>query len=243
MSYLSECLVDSPTLILPMSAYSSGFADSSGNGRDLNVLSGTAPTVTATGPDGVANDAAAWGASAGYLRTTFTQSGPTIGTFELWFRYASAPTANLVIATWCPNSGTSGGEPYVALFGTGAGANAGKLNFTVNAGATSISSPSALATNTWHHIVCSWGTGGMTMRVNKSTLGTAANTSATARTASFRVHGYWSGAADILQTGATDMAWAAFYPTKLTDARTDAHYDAMGAAATPFLSGTWGLVA
>lgn len=230
MTYLSDCIADSPSMLYPMSTYSSGYADSSGNTRNLDVLSGTAPASTATAPDGA--NAAAWGSSAGFLRTTYTQSGPTVGTFEFWFRYAAAPTANLILATWCPNSGSFGGEPYVALLTTG------KLSFAVNAGATSVDSPAALSINSWHHVVCSWGAGGMTLRVDKSTLGTGANTSAVARTASFRLHGYWSGGADILQTGAVDMAWAAFYPTQLTNTRTDSHYDAMMAAAGTATSGT-----
>lgn len=222
-SYLSECLADSPTALFPMSTYSAGYADSSGNSRPLNVVSGVAPASTATDPHGTPNNAAAWGSSAGFLRTTYAQTGPTIGTYEMWLRFAAAPAANLILASWCPSSGGFGGETYVALLTTG------KLSFSVNDGfVIAIDSPSALSANTWHHIVCSWGTGGQTMRVDKSTLVTGAKTTATARaSSSLRLHGYWSGGADILQAGAADMAWAAFYPTKLTDARTDAHFNAM----------------
>lgn len=237
MTYLSECLADTPDVLFPMSTYSSGYADSSGNSRPLDVLSGTAPASTATGPDGVANDAAAWGSSAGYLRTTYTQTGPSAGTYEFWFRFASAPAANLILASWCPSAGINGGETYVALLTTG------KLSFSVNDGSVqAIDSPSALSTNAWHHVVCSWGTGGMTMRVDKSTLVTGAKTTATTRSGtSLRLHGYWSGASDILQTGAVDMAWAAFYPTKLTNTRTDIHYDAMSGSASASGSGSLSL--
>lgn len=229
MTYLSECLADSPSVIYPMDTYSSGFADSSGNARHLNVLSGTAPTTTATGPDGVANDAASWDTSPGYLLTTYTQTAPGVGTYELWFRYASAPAVNLRLVNWSPNNGNLGTSSYLTL------RSDGKLAFGVFDGSTNAEavSSSALSTNTWHHVVCLWGTGGQVLRVDKVTVATGAKTAAStaASACAFRVHGQYNGSADSNYTGAVDMAWAAFYPTKLTTTRTDAHYDAMGTPA------------
>lgn len=221
---LAEYLADSPSFLYKMNSYSSGFADLSGNGRNLDTLSGVAPSAAATGPDG--NPAARWTASAGFLRTSYLGTSPAIGTFEFFIKFAANPAADLILFTFGPNSGSAGSPNYVDL------TPAGKIQFGTTLGTTGsvVLSTSALALNTWHHVACSWGTGGMKMRVNKVDTGVPANLATTANavaSSSFRAHGYWTGSADGLNVGAVDLAWAAFYPTKLSDARTDAHRDAV----------------
>lgn len=221
MTYLTECSADSPTVLFPMDTYSSGYTDSSGNTRDLNVLSGTAPG-SGFGPDGALS--ASWGGSPGYLRTTYSQGRPTTGTYEFWIKIAANPAAIVSLTNWSAPSGSEGATSNVQLLTTG------KIRLFLWTGSSNIiDSASALTTGAWHHVIASWGTGGSKIRIDKVTAVTGAATSATNPNAgTFFVHAQNAGGPGIIeQTGAVEMAWAGFYPTKLSDTRTDAHYDAM----------------
>lgn len=230
MTYASEVAADSPAVYYPLNVYSSGFADSSGNTRDLDVISGTAPSATSGAPGTATTDAAEWGANAGHIRTTYTQTSPTGGTYEFWIYLAANPAAVLTLAAWSPNSGTNGTTTYVQLLTTG------KIRLTRWAsGFAHLDMANALSTGAWHHVVCTFGTtaGTNRIRVDKATDGSAAAGAATGiANSSFRLHGHYSGAANVQETGAVKLAHAAFYASPLSDARTDAHYDAMFAGET-----------
>jgi hypothetical protein len=215
-------LADSPVVYAPLDVYSSGFLDVSGNARHLNVVSGAAPSATSGAPGTLTPTAAEWGASAGFVRTTYTQGSTTTGTFDFWLWFAAAPAATLSLATMSPTSGSNGCCFYTELLTTG------KVRFGIWQGAfVNIDSPSALSTSTWHHIIGSIGAAGMKLRVDKSTLATAVQTAAAApAVTAFELHSQYNGASNVEQTGAIKMAHAAFYNAQLSDARTDAHFDA-----------------
>lgn len=202
----------------------SSWADSSGNGRNL-VLGGGAPPVGMTGVAPKSTASSRWSVAApGHLRTTYTQTQPSIGTYECWIRYTTAPAVDLCLLTWVPpSSGTSGGTSAVYFLSTG------KVRLFVN-GAANLDTPSALSTATWLHIICSWGAAGSKIRVNKVTLNnnvaTTVATGIPATPSSFRIHGYYNGSVNNAHVGDVLIADAAWYAAQLTDPQSDADYDA-----------------
>lgn len=196
-------------------------ADSSGNSRHILQPAGVVPTIAADGQ--VLTSSLEWGASAGFLRSAFEQAQPSIGTFEFWIKIAANPAANLTLLSWSPNNGGSGSNLYAQLLTTG------KIRLALFNGSTiNADSASALTTGVWHHAIASVGAAGMKVRVDKTNTGSNSPTGATvpSGTTSFRVHGRYNGAGNVEQTGAVKLSEVAYYPTQLSDARTDAHFDA-----------------
>lgn len=196
--------------------------DSSGNGRYLVQPIGAGPSIASDGPD--AASSMEFGASAGCVRSGYEQAAPTVGTFEFWVKFAANPAATLTLASWSPNNGGNGSTSYVQLLTNG------KIRLGIYNGSTvNADSTSALTTDAWHYVVASIGAAGMKVRVDKTNTGSNTPTSANSPgNAAFRIHGRYSGAANVEQTGACLIADAAFYATQLSDARTDAHCDAAG---------------
>lgn len=200
--------------------------DQSGNGRSLTSLSGAAPSATSGGA--VLATALEWSSAAGHVRTTYSQTQPTVGTYECWLYFSSNPAADVCLQTFVPDSGGSGGTSAVYLLSTG------KIRLFLYTGSSvNLDTASALSTGVWHHVVCSWGAAGSKIRVDKVNGGTGATT-ATAfnATAFYRTHGYYNGSTNTARTGVLKLAEQVFYPTQLSDARTDAHFDALATNAT-----------
>lgn len=225
MSYSAEVLADSPVVYYDFTSGSTSFPVVSGASAStlaLDAINNTGPTAHNTGgPTG-----GGWlefGASQGNIHTSNTITGPNHGTVEFWFRYASAPAANLTLACFAPNSGSAGDAMRVIL------RTDGKLQADLWVGSvSSLTSTSVISTNTWHHVVFTWGsTVTRRIRVDKvdAITGSSVNSSPAANEA-FRLHGRWSGAANAEQTGAVDIGPAAYYSTALTNTRSDIHYDA-----------------
>lgn len=99
--------------------------------------------------------------------------------------------------------------------------------FTWATNEITITSPSALTTGAWHHIIGSVGADGMKVRIDKSTVATNARTAVDqlefSRPTIIRDVGNLTGT-----TGkpALLVAEPAIWRSQLSDAQTDAHYDA-----------------
>lgn len=234
-AYGAEVLADSPVVFYrggDLNPTITGYVDSSGNNRPLNKFAGQLPNVgsgpsavTAFPAPGVAGPKK-WGMTFSSdplcLATSYTQTQPTVGTYECWVYFTSNPSTDVTLGGWVPLTGSTGPTFTFAL------TNAGKISLSSYDGASvTITSPSAISTSAWHHVIASIGAAGTKIRVDKTNLVTGAKTSATGFAgAAYWIHGSYNGSTYANMTGACQMAESAFYSTQLSDARTDAHYDA-----------------
>lgn len=150
-----------------------------------------------------------------------TAVSPTSQAFtaEVWVRFAANPAASSsIISAALSTSSTSTGNEIGVWLGTD-----GKVNFSLyTTTVTTLTSPTALATNTWHHIVATYSpTGAMTLRVNKTTV--ASTTKAPLTTPYSRVVRLHAGYNHV--GGAISISNAAWYKGSLPTAVTDEHYD------------------
>lgn len=233
MTYDSEVAADSPWGYWKLDEAAGDFADSSGNGR-TSAVSGTLPTYAQTGPSGAA-DAVDWpSSSASYSNClgTAAMSGTAGFTSEAWVYLTANPGA--IAAVVC--NGTSPTGTASTEIGLSIDTSGRPVMYLFNSAARFLTG-SALSLNTWHHIVAVYSIAtGMRLRVDKVADGTLAQnplTNAYSRRIWIRGAGYNNGG------GAIRISHAAFYSNvALTDARIDAHYDAMAAGGGTAASGT-----
>lgn len=219
-AYRDAVLADMPWGFWEQTETSGSLADATGNGRSM-AFSGSAATLAQTGPDAIA-DAVAWASAAGFASTAFSPSFINL-TFEAWVYLSGLPaTPAPILAHATANGGSTNTVLWVDT--------AGKVNLRAyRSASTTVTAPSALSLNTWHHVVGSaTGNGAMEIRVDKSTVATGALTAGTVVSAPILLRG--SGTFLATRTGAITIAYPAAYNAVLTDAQTDAHYDAMMAA-------------
>lgn len=222
-SYWTAVLADSPWGAWKTNETSgTTLADSSGNARDLTITGTGTATLAQTGPDGTTADAIAWPASALYADqgSLFNGSAFTF-TFTCWVYVPSGGISAITPLVGVNNGGSS--TSAILFFDA-----AGKINGRVAAasGSELITSASTLSTG-WHHVVHSCGPDGQKLRVDKTTLATGTKTSTNTGTGvSFRVHGHGTYANANGDGAATIARVAAFKSVQLTDAQTDAHYNA-----------------
>lgn len=234
MSYDSEVAADSPRIYYKTDEASGTIADSSGNGLN-GTLPGGSPTYAQTGPSGAA-DAMNWPDSSGgteYYLIKSVSNTPSAApmTLECWFYYGgSAPSNPTPLVAMCFGYGNNSQRPVEMYIGTD-----GKLKGLTGSGTSSgnstvISSGSVLSTG-WHHAVLAVATGAWKLRLDKVDVATSSTTVSFTTTASFLVHGGGSAAdgtgGDLRNGAAVKISKPALYTTKLSDARIDAHYDAM----------------
>lgn len=222
MTYDSEVAADTPWGYWKQQDASGNLADSSGNARTATVTG--SPTYAQAGPVGGVN-AILWGNVASQHAETVATTTAGAFTQEVWVYFTANPGARTTIvgrAVTYGGSDAADGEVYIEPDG--------KVGFHVfDTGHRTITSPAALALNTWHHVVASVGAAGMKIRVSKSTLVTNVGivSGFTGASQKIQIRGAGTG---YNGTGVVRLTRSAYYTTQLSDVRTDAHYDAMSAA-------------
>lgn len=226
MTYQSEVLTDSPWGLWMFGETSgTALADASPNARTANILAGS-PVLGQPGPGSAA--AIDWPTTS-YAQTSATLAEPTTSTYEAWVYLTAAPGQVTPLLVVAPTSGSSGNTSGLLL------QSDGRVTAFHYPGAP-FNSPSPLTFNVWHHLVVSTGAAGSKIRVDKVTVATSATTSdQNAGTGPLWFHAYRNGAS-VVNGGPVRMAAPAFWTSQLSDARTDAHYDAMLAAGGGTLS-------
>jgi hypothetical protein len=205
--------VDSPRIWLHLDETTQPLLDSSVNGRSLAA---TGPVTITTGRVDKAYD---FPATAAYLAVPAFLPQPTNVTYECWLRIAALPAATTAImeVSGGGGSGITSGLVLDTL---------GRVMMAIyNLGSKDTGLSAALALNTWHHIVGSVGPAGGKLRINKATVGTSVATSAQSAT-SGQMLIRAGGPLGATGTGAMQIAEPAAWLSQLSDARTDAHYDA-----------------
>lgn len=188
-------------------------------GRPMTVFG--SPSLAQVGPDGVTADAVGFtSATSQYGKTTATSTHGIL-TYEAWVKLPANPTVvNGILARsdGYLSSGASDAELSIRTDG--------KIEWLVydNVASRIITSPSPISLNTWHHIVASVGAAGMKMRIDKTTVATAAYTTAFTGAAMYVF--LRGGGSRMSGHDAVKIARPVIYPSQLSDARTDAHYDA-----------------
>ena len=229
--YVAACAADSPWGAWNLTETSgTTLADSSGAGRSLTTT-GT-PTLAESGPGG--GSAVGFPQGAGTYATSSAPTSATVYTLEFWVYLNAYPT----------NS--------TSMMGIHTGDNNGKSVAGVNpdgtaffwfyagvSGGVRLAGPT-LSLGAWHHVVASIGPAGGKVRVDKVTGGTSTRTSdiTTAYLIRVRQPVDNTGGPNFqrLGWGAAHLAGLRFYESQLSDARTDAHYDAMLESGAPTLT-------
>lgn len=189
-------------------------ADASGGGHTFAITG--APTFAQPGPDGAPN-AILWPASS----SVFAE-GPIVGdrywTFEVWIYLTEYPASNSHLWGLGNYRGSSTQENADLHINTDGSIFQG---FYPDG---SVTSPAGtISLNTWHHLVGSAGPAGNKIRVDKTTvaLGGGDGSDGTSRAIWMHAGGGGGGYAEML------LAKPAHWTSQLSDAQTDAHYDAM----------------
>jgi hypothetical protein len=228
VTYDSEVAADSPWGYWKTTEASGNLADSSGNSRTMTVTG--SPTYAQSGPVG-ASDAVSWTNVASQHAETTATSNAGAFTHEAWVYLTANPAANVAIqtrATAYNTVGAADGELYIQTDG--------KVAFHIYIGSSlTIVASAALALNTWHHVIASVGAAGTKLRIDKSTVATNAATSA--YTGAGQIIFIRGGGSGYTGTAAVKLARHAYYTAQLSDARTDAHYDAMLAGGGTTING------
>lgn len=201
------------------------------------------PTLAQTGPNGSTTDAISWPSSSGateYYATTSATFATSAATLEAWVYLTALPTAQTGIVCCSSSYGGGGADKYMYV-GTD-----GKVRlYLFNSGQLTVASSNALSLNTWHHVVASVGAAGTKIRTDKVTDGTNANTGSSGGSYKVFIHGGGAdgtggNAVNVTDSSAVKIAEVAVWQSQLSDAQTDAHFDAMAppssAAGTASLS-------
>lgn len=232
MSYDSEVLADSPWFYGKTDEASGSLLDSSGNSRTL-TLPGGSPTYAQTGPSGAA-DAQSWPDSSGateyYAQSSANVGTPTAMTLECWVYLTALPTHPTALVGLAYGYGNNSRRPFEMYVDTDGKV---KLFGGVSTGGSwgDWSAPTiTLSLNTWYHVVGASQSGAQKIRVNKVTVSTDTRGQTMGAGAFAFVHGGGadaSGVVDLTNASPIIIAKPAVYLTVLSDARIDAHYDAM----------------
>lgn len=239
MTWLDECVADSAWAAYLTNEASGNLADATGNGRTMTFPSGS-PTYQQVGPDGATLDGLLFAPGASNARTSATVgSTTTAAAVECCFKVDVTPSSPTALCgfTYFGNS-TRPLELYMD--------SSGKLHLWWGDPQTIITTTDAPALGTWHHAVGLVGGGVGKIRLNKEDVASAAGTLSLASSAKFAIHGgeNKTGAADLTNGSELYISRVAGYRSTFSDARIDAHYDAIGItpAGPVMLSGVWGLV-
>lgn len=222
MTYQSEVLADSPWGYWRLQETSGTvLGDASPNNRDMTTFA--SPTLGVAGPVGSNGKAVAFSSTTGQRGQTGATVVTTTATLEVWVYLSALPAANTPLLGAATSYATTGAEDKSLIV-----TPTGKLNFYVYGGAASanVLSSTALTLNTWHHVVASVGAAGSKIRVNKTTVGENLGATTSWGGSAYQVLLRAAGSRYPEPWSPVTIAEPAFYTTQLSDARTDAHYDA-----------------
>ncbi len=191
--------------------------DASTNARNM-TLTTTAGAVTfnQTGP-AASMSAILWPTGDNTYGNTAVGFASATGTCELWFYLSANPSVVLALGA-CQNNGSGSLTKFLQID------TAGKPSFGLTL-ATMATSASAVTLNSWNHLVGSVGAAGTKLRLNKVTVATLANTTSSSSSLAAALHRKQGAGAT--SPGAVSTAAMAVWASQLSDAQTDAHYDAM----------------
>lgn len=201
-------------------------ADSSGNGRGM-AISG-APVFSQPGPGG---PSIFWPSKSDYGQVACPLG--SVITFEAWVNLTAYPATNTAVMGNANGYGSGTGTANFFI-----DPNGRPCMYTYNGG-NLLTYGTALALDQWHHLIGSVGPDGQKVRVDKMQTGYDTRTAFGGAVAYMFLHSgvHANGAAIYLdQSSALTIARPAIYSTQLSDASTDAHYNAMPRN----LSGVWG---
>lgn len=245
--YDDTVLSDGPAFFSNGDENSTLLVDDSGNARNLNI-NGTSPTYYRTGPGG-SPDAQAWpdasGATESYaIGSASGLASATPYTVECWFQCPSVVANPTALVGVYFGYGNNSRRPLGMYLGTDK-----KPRLLSSIGSTTaptiLTGANAAVAGNWYHLVGIFSSGSVRkMRMNKVDQASDAALINWTSGGLIIVHGGGtdaSGVVDLTNPAAITIAKPAVYTSQLSDARIDAHYDAMFTA-NP-LSGTWGLVA
>jgi hypothetical protein len=231
MTYDSEIAADSPWFYGKTDEASGSLLDSSGSSRTA-TLPGGSPTYAQTGPGGAA-DAQAWPDSSGgteyYALTSASPGATATWTLECWVYLTATPTNPTGLTSIAYGYGNTSKRPLQLYVDTDGKVKLWGGQTATAAWATPVAASSALSLNTWHHVVAKTTSSTQTLRVDKTQVGTGTFTTSMTTTDLVFVHGGGAqqGGADLTNSSAATLSKPAVYLSTLTDARIDAHYDAM----------------
>lgn len=218
-AYRDVVLTDSPWALWLQDETQGGiFEDSSGSARSLTIT-GSLTAYAVQGP-GLLKAASYPASTTVYGQTTAVLPGTFNGGFslEVWVYLTATPSGVLtLIGNGTTPTGTVQKEIALSVDSSGR-----PLFYIFNTAGRTLTSPSALSLNAWHHIVATASTTtGMSLRVDKVTVGTLAQNSLAGYSRSVYVHAGYNATAQ-----AALIAAPAVYLTPLSDARIDAHHTA-----------------
>lgn len=241
MTYDSEVAADSPWFYGKTDEASGNILDSSGSSRTL-TLPGGSPTYAQTGPSGAA-DAQAWPDSSGgteYYAVSSASPGSTATwTLECWVYLTATPTnptGLISIAYGYANTSKRPLHLYVDTDGKVklAGGSSSATNW-----ASAVASASAISLNAWHHVVAKTTATTQAIRVDKVEVATGTFSTSVTTTDLVFLHGGGNHTlSSLVDSSAITIAKPAVYLSTLSDARIDAHYDAMSGGGGTAASGT-----
>lgn len=222
MSYLDEVLADSPWGYWPSNdpSGSTNLADASGNGRPMMLVE-TPAAFQQPGPS-PDQTAIAWPSSINtHARTSAVPSSSVDRTLEAWVYFSAIPTGRVVVAALAESNSTINTEMAIGIDG-------GKpFHWYWNGGIGQVTASAPLEAGNWYHLVGIASSAGHRIRVNKVDVASTSSGAAAVGARWVRIH---SGPAS------TDAAYligpTAYYRAALTNARLDAHFDAMLATPT-----------
>lgn len=222
MTYLSEVLADSPWGFWWNDETSgTNLADSSGNARPMTIAG--SPTL-AQDHAIPSMSSILWDTTAGECAATAATFGSSAMTIETWVYLPTATTLTSRVALVVPASSFDA----ISFHGIVLGLEIG--DFLVAQTSAGKVTSAAIARDTWYHVVASNGAAGLKIRANKVTV--ASNPALTTQSAT-AVTVYQRGSINLTGSGSDYRQMATLflgptsvYPTQLSDARADAHYDA-----------------
>lgn len=223
VTYEAAVLADSPLIYCKLDDSSGDATDSSGNSRDLSVLTGTGLTY---GASGAVNDAIGFDGT-GRFSTSFS-SWMNVGnnvTVELWAKRNGSPATSQYLASVWHQTAPSQCQ-WLLFIDTN-----GKAQVGIRLGDesyTGITSTTSIDDNAWHHVAFTFDTSqDLRLYVDGSQEG---GTSSTGKnilqqtSSGLRLGSAWSeGALDRYDGALDEFAW---YGTALSSARIAAHFNA-----------------
>jgi hypothetical protein len=222
MSYVSECLLDSPDYLFLYNEPSGAFADSSGHGYTATEFTLTA-TRSVTGPTQVGSNGITVPAGE-RITTNFSALSKTAETVEAWIKTTDT---NLIKVS--DGRGGVGAGISLAIGATGFGAAAGAVTAYINTTSYWHGLHSAITVNdgAWHHLIGTFfRTSGA---VTASDLELYIDGVVIAATGEFNGSGVNAPIGSenysipLNSAGAVSLSAMAFYSTKLSAARIAAH--------------------
>ncbi len=220
--YATAVLADSPWGFWKLTETSNSngdpLVDASPNGRNMALVNtGGAPTMNQTGPSSF-TPAILWPDSDSTNAATSVNFNSSTGTVECWFYLTATPTDSLSLAA-CQNNAGGSITKYLRV-------NTDlSISFGLTATQLATSAASAVSLNTWHHVVGSVGAAQSKVRLDKVTVGTRTNTTSSTSNLPASIHRRESATGK--NSGGALIAAVAVWASQLSNAQTDAHYDAM----------------